>query len=139
MCLLRDCLHFPKMHQAVKAFYLLMSRSEEINNMEFWLWKMSCNHAHHLAPSQSVCGLICVFRFSKNMQMNVMIRISRSFLSLISFAMSIIRVVSITFLCTSPNVRTGFKSKPNPSSKSWFFYHGKIYYKAQVLATFVEL
>jgi len=50
----------------------------------------------HLSPSPCEQGLICVFRFSRNMQMNLMIRITRSFLSLISFAMSVINEASIT-------------------------------------------
>lgn len=41
-------------------------------------------------------GLICVFGFSRNMQMNLMIRITGSFLSLISFAMSVISEASIS-------------------------------------------
>ena len=52
----------------------------------------------HLSPSPREQGLICVFRFSRNMQMNLMIRITRSFLSLISFAMSVISEASITSL-----------------------------------------
>lgn len=52
----------------------------------------------HLSPSPCEQGLICVFRFSRNMQMNLMIRITGSFLSLISFAMSVISEASITSL-----------------------------------------
>lgn len=52
----------------------------------------------HLSASPCEQGLICVFRFSRNMQMNLMIRITRSFLSLISFAMSVISEASIMSL-----------------------------------------
>lgn len=44
----------------------------------------------HLSASPRERGLICVFRFSRNMQMDLMIRITGSFLSLISFAASVI-------------------------------------------------
>lgn len=43
----------------------------------------------HLSASPRERGLICVFRFSRNMQMDLMIRITGSFLSLISFAASV--------------------------------------------------
>lgn len=43
----------------------------------------------HLSASPCEQGLICVFRFSRNMQMDLMIRITGSFLSLISFASSV--------------------------------------------------
>lgn len=68
----------------MKTFYLLMRGRRKINDIELGSSKMSpFNHAKP-ALFLTLCSLISVLGFSKQMQIDLMICISRSLLSLIS-------------------------------------------------------
>lgn len=74
-----------KTFQAVKTFYLLMRESGEINDIELGSTTMSPpNHEPLPTTPQHTHTLISGTGFGKQMQINLMICISRSFLSLMS-------------------------------------------------------